>query len=112
MQANINNCGINKFRDAENLWFWFISSARMRQGFRRAACGSFRPCELVDVETLVTRLYLSGQLTAEQLEIMKRYGERRRAPSQHTWTENAAAALWDSAMRTLAAAAADKGWIE
>lgn len=101
-----------KFRDGEALWFWFISSARIRDGLRKVRESNTRPCELIDIETLVTRLYLSGKLSPEQLEAMKEYGVRRRAPNQHVWAENRAAGLWSAAMRTLTHAATAKGWIE
>ena len=100
------------FRDAEQLWFWFISSARIRTGLCRAGDAGMRPCEMVDIETFVTRLYLSGRLSRDQLVVMKQYGERRRAPSQHVWAENKDAAMWMDAMRTLQIAASAKGWIE
>ncbi|MCL2338736.1 MAG: hypothetical protein FWC51_02155, partial [Proteobacteria bacterium] len=94
-----------KFRDGEALWFWFISSTRIRDGLRRVRESDSRSCELIDIETLVTRLYLSGKLSADQLNVMKEYGTRRRAPNQHIWSENRDAALWSAAMRTLTAAA-------
>ena len=109
-----NYCGAEKFQNAEQLWFWFIYSKSVRGGFihARPANTSRRICELVDVESLVTKLYLSGRLTDEQLSVMKQFGDRRRAPHQHIWTENKAAALWNDAMRTLNAAASARGWIE
>lgn len=109
---------VQKFRDSEQLWFWFTSSARIRSGLRRNPGGpahgeaDFRPCEIVDVETLVTKLFLTGRISREQLEIMKLFGERRRAPCQHVWAENRAATLWADAMRTLQIAASAKGWLE
>ncbi|MDR1207671.1 MAG: hypothetical protein LBK26_04640 [Rickettsiales bacterium] len=101
-----------KFTNAENMWFWFISSRRIRDSLQRGRESDFRPCELIDIETLVARLYLAGKLSVRQLEVMKEYGARRRAPNQHVWSENHAAGLWVSAMRTLSVAAAAKGWIE
>ena len=73
---------------------------------------AFVNCELLDVETLITKLYLSGKLTDEQLNVMKKFGDRRRAPHQYIWSENRAAALWHSAMDTINIAATKRGWIE
>ena len=111
-----------KFRDAEQLWFWFLNCRKkdaisaksfLRAGqLSRAILHNPYPCEAIDVETLITRLFLAGKLTGEQLEILKEFGDRRRAPSQHVWAENKKAALWSDAMRTIATAARDKGWIE
>jgi hypothetical protein len=111
MHATVNN-NAQKFRDAEQLWFWFVSSSKIKDGLHRGGASEYRPCELIDIETLVTRLHLSGRITREQLEIMLRFGGRRRAPSQHIYSENRGAMLWQCAMRTLQTAASAKGWIE
>ena len=100
-----------KFPDAEHMWFWFISSRRIKNGFSRSAENDARPCELVDVETLVTQMYLAGRISAAELEVMKKYGELRRAPNQYLWRENRDAAMWASAMRALESAGCGKGWI-
>jgi hypothetical protein len=65
----------------------------------------------LDVETLITKLYLAGKLTDEQLAVMKEFGDKRRAPHQHIWSENRKAAIWRGAMGTLEIAAAAKGWM-
>ena len=106
-------CQAEKFQNAEQLWFWFIYSRSVRSGFtHNASRATRRPCELLDVETLVTKLYLSGQLTDDQLAVMKKFGDRRRAPHQYVWSENHAADMWRRAMETLGAAARGRGWIE
>ncbi|MDR1826600.1 MAG: hypothetical protein LBQ49_02820 [Rickettsiales bacterium] len=103
----------NAFADAEHLWFWFVSCRRIKNGFgRRIADAWFRPCELLDVEVLLTQMYLSGRIGANELEVLKKYGEMRRAPNQHAFDENQDAALWASAIRALARAARNKGWVE
>lgn len=102
-----------KFQNAEQLWFWFVYSKSVRGGFIHARTQSSRRiCELIDVETLITKLYLAGQLTDAQLAVMKEFGDRRRAPHQHIWAENKAADLWRRAMGTIGAAADKRGWIE
>lgn len=102
-----------KFQNAEQLWFWFLYSKSVRGGFVRPNTSAIRrPCELLDVETLITKLYLSGRLTDEDLTIMKKFGDRRRAPHQHIWSENRAAAVWARAMMVLNKAAKANGWIE
>ena len=103
----------DKFPTAEQMWFWFLYSRSVRNGFMRGGNPSNRrPCELLDVETLITKLYLSGQLTDDQLMVMKRFGDKRRAPHQHIWSENRAAALWRDAMATIGSAAQKLGWVE
>jgi hypothetical protein len=108
-----------KFRDAEHLWFWFLkcrskdsSSAASLGRAGRAIARNPYPCEAIDAETLITRLYLSGRLGAEQLQALKEFGDRGRAPNQHVWAENKKAALWADAMRVIGSAAAERGWLE
>ena len=103
-----------KFQNAEQLWFWFLYSKSVRNdvGKYRGNASTRRACELVDVETMITKLYLAGHLSDEQLAIIKEFGDRRRAPHQYVWRENHAAAVWDSAMRVIEIAARAKGWIE
>lgn len=111
--ANITNAQADKFQNGEQLWFWFLYSKSIQNGLpRNRGMSSRRVCELLDVETLITKLYLSGQLTDEQLSVMKKFGDRRRAPHQYIWEENRAAALWKHAMDTITNAAKDRGWIE
>lgn len=101
-----------KFHNAEQLWFWFLYSKSVQNGFNHYRSGIKRPCEILDVETMITKLYLSGKLSDEQLSVMKKFGDKKHAPYQYIYSENKAAALWNSAMKTLDIAARKKGWIE
>lgn len=102
-----------KFHNAEQLWFWFLYSKSVQNRYTRTpGTPTRRPCELLDVETLITKLYLCGKLTDEQLSVMKKFGDKRRAPHQYIWAENHAAALWRSAMDTIEVAASEYGWLE
>lgn len=103
----------DKFQNSEQLWFWFLYSKSVQNGFsRNRNIPTRKVCELLDVETLITKLYLSGKLTNEQLSVMKKFGDRRRAPHQYVWSENRAADLWRSAMDTISVAAKERGWLE
>ena len=108
-QININLT--DKFQNAEQLWFWFLYSKSIQNGFNRNVSSIKRPCELLDVETLITKLYLCGKLSKEQLEVMKKFGDKKRAPHQYIYSENRAAALWNSAMDTITEYARAKGWL-
>ena len=103
-----------KFQNAEQIWFWFLYSKSVRNdiGQNNGRASTRRVCELVDVETLITKLYLAGKLNDAQLAVMKEFGDRRRAPHQYVWRENHAAAIWNTAMQILDAVAREKGWIE
>ena len=100
-----------KFQNAEQLWFWFIYSKSVQDHFKRSCSSVCRPCELLDVETLITKLYLCGKLSNEQLCVMKKFGDKRRAPHQYIYAENKSAALWKSAMDVLTVYAHEKGWL-
>jgi len=102
---------MDKFQNAEQLWFWFLYSKSIQNGFNHNRPSLRRPCELLDVETLITKLYLCGKLSEEQLNVMKKFGDKRRAPHQYIYSENKAAALWQSAMDTLTEYARKKDWL-
>ena len=108
---NQNISSSEKFQNAEQLWFWFLYSKSIQNGFSRNTSSLHRPCELLDVETLITKLYLCGKLSEEQLNVMKKFGDKRRAPHQYIYSENRATALWKSAMDILTEYARKKGWL-
>lgn len=104
---------VEKFQSAEQLWFWFLYSKSVRNDFCRIRnTPTKRPCEILDVETMITKLYLSGKLTDEQLAVMKKFGDMRRAPHQHIWKENRATVLWKNAMDIIDITARKLGWVE
>ncbi len=104
------NFDVTKFTDPEQLWFWFIG--RKFSAGLPGTVTSNRICAPIDIETMVTRMYLAGKLGDEQLAVMKEFGDRRRAPSPHIWAENRKASLWRSGMEALQTEAIKKGWIE
>lgn len=104
---------VEKFQSAEQMWFWFLYSKSVRNNFSRMHnIQTRRPCEILDVETMITKLYLCGKLTDEQLAVMKKFGDKRRAPHQHIWNENRAADQWNRAMNIIQNAAQKHGWID
>ncbi len=109
---NIND-NAEKFHNAEQMWFWFVYSKSVQSGLvQNHRAGARRVCELLDVETLITKLYLAGRLTDEQLAVMKKFGDRRRAPHQYIWSENHDAYVWNCAMDVIENAARKNGWID
>lgn len=113
MKSTMTVCAAEKFHNGEQLWFWFVYSKSVQTGLMHMRGNpTRRPCELLDVETLITKLYLCGKLTDTQLNVMKQFGDRRRAPNQYVWAENNAAHLWTTAMSVLESAARARGWID
>jgi len=112
--AKFNYCASASaaFPDGEHLWFWFMAASRIRNGLTRPGRDAGLQCELVDIETMITRLYLAGHLSVAELEVLKKYGEMRRAPNQYVWAENRDAMRWIDAIKTISIAARAKGWIE
>ncbi len=102
-----------KFPNAEHMWFWFLYSRSVKHGYVPTdRHTSRRVCELLDVELMVTKLYYAGKLNDEHLSVMKKYGDRRRAPHQHIWAENHDAGVWRDAMAIIEDTAREYGWIE
>lgn len=113
MTAVMAMVSVEKFQSSEQLWFWFLYSKSVRNDFCRTRhTPTKRPCEILDVETLITKLYLAGKLSNEHLAVMKKFGDKRRAPHQHIWNENQAAVQWKQAMDIIDIAARKSGWIE
>ena len=113
MNETMTMVSVEKFQSAEQLWFWFLYSKSVRNDFSRLRTNpTKRPCEVLDVETLITKLYLCGKLSDEQLCVMKTFGDKRRAPHQYIWKENRAAAQWKNAMDVIDDAAKKRGWID
>lgn len=101
----------NKFANAEQLWFWFLYAKKIQStSVRSPGRSRKRPCELVDVETMITKLYLCGKLTDAQLHILKKYGDRKRAPNMYT--ESRSYDEWRKAIEIIQEDAKKGGWIE
>ena len=108
-----NPVNVEKFHNAEQMWFWFLYSKSVQSGFvRNHNPATHRICELLDVESMITKLYLSGKLTEEHLSVMKKFGDKKRAPHQYIWAENHDAYVWKCAMEILENAAKEKDWID
>lgn len=113
MNSAMTMVSVEKFQSAEQMWFWFLYSKSIRNNFTRIHTPQTRrPCEVLDVETMITKLYLSGKLNDDQLSVMKTFGDKRRAPHQHIWRENRASVQWNTAMNILGDAAKKRGWID
>ena len=72
-----------KFSDAEQMWFWFLLSRNLAANLGRAASMGKRVCEPIDIETMITKLFLCGKLSTAELNVLKTFGDKRRAPCQH-----------------------------
>lgn len=91
--------GTTPFPDAESAWFWCLETAEAaHNGARlRAGMGAVsRPCEPVDIQTVILRLARQQLLNDAHLRTLAAYGRRQMRPSR----ENDAK-LWQQAMNRL-----------
>lgn len=77
----------------------------------RNSSGSNNKPELVDVLALITRLMNEGKLSEQQLDVLAKYGRRRREPRAFVWAEKRESKLWDATMATLDSAFRKLGWV-
>lgn len=103
------------FDSAQRLFFWWFSVVVIRgdtiRKTARSSSGQQNKPELVDVLTLITRLVNEGKLTEIQLDVLAKYGRRRREPHVHAWAEKRESKLWNAAMATLDSAFRKLGWV-
>ena len=103
------------FDSAQRLFFWWFSAVVIRGDTIRKAVrnssGSNNKPELVDVLALITRLLNEGKLSERQLDVLAKYGRRRREPRAFVWTERRESELWGTTMATLDLAFKKLGWV-
>jgi hypothetical protein len=98
-----------KFRCAEDAWFWTCESLRARQsGERRAGRATPRPCDPDDVLICLERLVLSKKLLIEHANTLGQYGMLGFRPTRGR-NNGGAEKLWADAILILGEALAAKG---
>jgi len=102
--------GTTAFPDAEAAWFWCLeTSEAVHNGARlRAGMGAVsRPCEPVDIQTVVLRLARQRLLNDAHLRALCFYGQQQIRPSRpdDIW-------LWQQAMDRLTPILQRKGIIQ
>ncbi len=102
----------NPFLTAEEAWFWFVQSydaihagARVRKGYGSVV----RPCEPVDIYTIVMRLFKQGFLHKEHLRVLTQYGQKLSAPNPRYQNQIHDSDLWYQAMDHLKSRMQHKG---
>lgn len=102
------------FENAEEVWFWFVMVQQAKaQGARlsRGMASVDRPCETVDILTILDRLYRAKQLQRDHLLVLRHYGRRKIAPDPDRTKERRAAKIWADAMAVLSTPLEEKGII-
>lgn len=100
------------FPTVAEAWFWCVQARTAQvQGARLAAGMSDRPkpCEPLDILTVVDRLYRRRRLLAEHMQVLAHYGRQLLPPDPDSRRERRAAALWEEALAVLGPPLRDKG---
>lgn len=103
------------FATVEDAWFWFVQAQQARSDGARYSAGAGlvpRPCEPVDILTILTQLHRSRRLTMDHLLVLRHYGRRMMAPDPRRAKEVRAHDLWVEALERLEPALMRKGIIE
>lgn len=110
-----NPKNIVPFRDAEEVWFWFISAQQARADGARFTAGASlypRPCEPLDILKILDRLYRTRRLLRDHLLVLRHYGRRHMAPDPRRIKEQRAYQLWCEALERIGVVLTQKGIIQ
>ena len=92
-----------KVIDATQAWFWTLGAlAARRDGTSRGGgTGIRRPCDPDDVIRALDLLHRRGGIDLSHARVLRRWGERGRAPEGGRPAEQADALLWSEALERL-----------
>ena len=98
------------FADAESAWFWCVQTSEAIHSGARLEAGRAttpRPCEAVDIQTVVLRLARQKILSDAHVKALVTYGPRQMRPRRPIPN-----ALWQQAMQRITPALQQKGIIQ
>lgn len=102
--------GTEAFPDAESAWFWCVKTSEAIHAGARLEPGRAttpRPCEAVDIQTVVLRLARQKILSAAHIKALATYGPRQMRPRS-----TPSAALWQQAMQRITPVLQQKGIVQ
>jgi hypothetical protein len=107
--------GARPFSSPDDAWFWTMAALVARRdgagiGFREGLVA--RPCDPEDVLRCLDRAYRAGTISADQVRVMRIWGELQREPDGSNPEEREAAWAWATAMLTLLPHLRSKGIVE
>lgn len=100
------------FGSAEEAVAWTMQALEARRAGARIRAGAGkvqRPCEPDDLVRLLDRLYRQRRITLDQVKVLRRYGERGRAPDPRAPHEGRDLVAWRDAVQALEPALRAKG---
>ena len=95
------------FSDAESAWFWCVQTSEAIHSGARLEAGKAttpRPCEAVDIQTVVLRLARDKILNDAHVNALVTYGPRQLRPTKPTHS-----IFWHQAMERLTPILQHKG---
>jgi hypothetical protein len=102
-------CPADPFPDAESAWFWCVQATEALYGGARVRAGmgkTPRPCEPVDIHTIIVRLSNQDLLSPSHLKVLATYGRRQETPAIALHAK-----IWQQAMDRLTPPLQRKGII-
>ncbi len=103
------------FTSAQEAWFWFMDAHKAKLEGAKVMAGQsahHRPCETVDILTILDRLYRKRRLVRDHLLVLRHYGQRKMPPDLTRTKERKAHSLWHQALNILEEAMIEKGIVE
>lgn len=89
------------FENAEEVWFWFCTSASARSGGLRSKSdywGKPRCCELPDIQRIIKQMKRNHHLDNRQLRVMVKWGLLQVPPYYERSAKRSEIRLWETAM--------------
>ncbi len=102
------------FDTVEDAWMWSVQATVARYDGAKIIAGQGdtpRPCEPVDVMSVVSRMNRERRLSNRHVSVLVRYGRRLTAPDSGRQREFQDARLWDEALDTMVVPLRERGII-
>lgn len=102
------------FDSVEDAWMWSVQATVARYDGAKIIAGQGetpRPCEPLDVMSVVSRMSRERRLSSHHVSVLVRYGRRCAAPDSKRQREFKDARLWDEALDTLSGPLRERGII-
>ncbi len=92
------------FQSVEEAWIWTMTALVARRegmGMRKYGVGTPRPCDADDVVKCLDSLYRRRRIDLGHARVLRRWGERGRAPNPASNAEHTDWMMWTEALERL-----------
>ena len=94
-----------EFENAEEIWFWFCLSIKIRAYGVRSRKDEYwgykRKCEVCDIERIIKRLKMTHSITNRHLRVMAKWGMLRTPPYYDSRAKRSEIRLWEEGIKAL-----------